>query len=56
MKKLLLALLCIISINIANAQNVNIPDALFKERLVNDPAINFSGRINMNMVQRIATD
>ena len=40
MKKILIALICIISINMADAQNVNIPDANFKAALVGNASIN----------------
>jgi len=40
MKKKLITLICIMSITMAHAQNVNIPDAIFKAALVNDPSIN----------------
>jgi hypothetical protein len=43
MKKHLLTLICIMSINLVNAQIVNIPDAAFKAALVNNPAINTNG-------------
>ena len=40
MKKILIALISIISINMAAAQNVNIPDASFKAALVGNASIN----------------
>ena len=39
-KKKIITLICIMSITMAHAQNVNIPDAIFKAALVNDPSIN----------------
>jgi hypothetical protein len=43
MKEILFTLICIMSLNMANAQNVNIPDANFKASLVSNAAINTNG-------------
>ena len=43
MKKILTTLICLVSINMANAQNVTIPDVNFKNALLANSSINTNG-------------
>ena len=43
MKEILYAFICVMSIGLATAQVVNIPDAAFKAALVSDASINTNG-------------
>lgn len=54
MKKILITLICIFSINRANAQNVNIPDANFKAALLANTAINTNADTDIQVSEAIA--
>ncbi len=54
MKINLLTLICIMSIIMAHAQNVNIPDTAFKAALVNNPSINTNADAEIQVTEAAA--
>lgn len=49
--KILLSLICLLGLSYSNAQNVNIPDAVFKNLLVKDPSINTNGDTEISVTE-----